>query len=145
MGIGARIKEVLKEQNKTIAWLAKESGVSKNTLYTITKRDNTKVRQDILEKISKTLGVKLEYLLGLDPSDEEITGYVADSIFSLSGYYVYHEGKDLYRIFNNEEGYYFYANQNEIDDILGDIAFYINALLGKLMKNKKIYYEGKNE
>ena len=66
MGIGARIKEILKQKNKTILWLAEKSGVSKNTLYTITKRDNTNIRHENLKKIADALEISVEDLLKPD-------------------------------------------------------------------------------
>ena len=70
MGIGARIKEILKQKNKTILWLAEKSGVSKNTLYTITKRDNTNIRHENLKKIADALGVSVEDLLERDGDND---------------------------------------------------------------------------
>lgn len=70
MGIGARIKEILKQKNKTILWLAEESGVPKNTLYTITKRDNTNIRHENLIKIATALEVSVEDLLEQENNDD---------------------------------------------------------------------------
>ena len=70
MGIGARIKEILKQKNKTILWLAEKSGVSKNTLYTITKRDNTNIRHENLTKIADALEVSVEDLLKHDGDND---------------------------------------------------------------------------
>ena len=70
MGIGARIKEILKQKNKTILWLAEKSGVSKNTLYTITKRDNTNIRHENLKKIADALEVSVEDLLERDGDND---------------------------------------------------------------------------
>ncbi|MGM9916513.1 helix-turn-helix domain-containing protein [Anaerotignum sp.] len=69
MGIGARIKEILKQKNKTILWLAEKSGVPKNTLYTITKRDNTNIRHENLKKIAAALEVSVEDLLEPEESN----------------------------------------------------------------------------
>lgn len=71
MGIGARIKKILKEKNKTIVWLAAESGIPKNTLYTITKRDNTNIRNENIKKIADALGVTTDYLLGIETSNKK--------------------------------------------------------------------------
>ena len=63
MGLGARLKEILKEQNMTIKELSKLSGVSLNTLYSITKRDNNMARFDIVEKIALALNISPEELV----------------------------------------------------------------------------------
>ena len=60
----------LKQKNKTILWLAEKSGVSKNTLYTITKRDNTNIRHENLKKIADALGVSVEDLLERDGDND---------------------------------------------------------------------------
>lgn len=71
MGVGARIKQILKLQGKTIAWLAEESKVSINSLYTITKRDDTTVAYDNLKKIAGALKIDPWVLIEED-KDERI-------------------------------------------------------------------------
>ena len=55
MGTGSKIKAILKEQKKTIKQLSQESGVSLNTLYSITKRDSAAVTAPVLEKVAQAL------------------------------------------------------------------------------------------
>lgn len=64
MGLGTRMKEILNQKQMTIKQLSKESGVSVNTLYSITKRDNNMARYDIIEKIATALDVSIEELTG---------------------------------------------------------------------------------
>lgn len=64
MGLGVRLKEILKNQGLTIKELSKLSGVSINTLYSITKRDNNMARYDIVKKIAKALDISVEELTG---------------------------------------------------------------------------------
>lgn len=64
MGIGARLGRLLEKQGKRPGTLAREAGVSKNTIYSIIKRDNGKVDAEILERISAALGVPVGALLG---------------------------------------------------------------------------------
>lgn len=63
MGVGTKIKAILKEQKKTIKQLAEESGVPLNTLYSITKRDSKVVSEPVLEKISNALGVSKDIFI----------------------------------------------------------------------------------
>lgn len=63
MGVGTKIKAILKEQKKTIKQLAEESGVPLNTLYSITKRDSKVVSEPVLEKISNALGVSTDIFI----------------------------------------------------------------------------------
>lgn len=66
MGIGYNIKEFLKIKGKTIKWLAEETGISVNTLYSITKRDSERINIDSLNKIAKCLEVPAEALADIN-------------------------------------------------------------------------------
>lgn len=89
MGTGKRIKEILKKQHKTIKQLSTESGVSANTLYSITKRDSIDVSFSVLEKVAAALEVDMYEIF----SDEQRELYVhgeANAIIHTpvpSGYY----------------------------------------------------------
>lgn len=73
MGTGSKIKTILKQQKKTIKQLSQESGVSLNTLYSITKRDSSAVTPLILEKVAQALNVSVASLL-----PEQLVQDVAD-------------------------------------------------------------------
>ena len=49
---------------------AEITGISKNTLYAITKRDSVNVRVKTVEKISKALEIPVATLLGCDKNGE---------------------------------------------------------------------------
>lgn len=63
MGMGQVLKQLLNDQDMTIKELSEITGISKNTLYAITKRDSLHVRAETIEKISKALGVPVAKLL----------------------------------------------------------------------------------
>lgn len=63
MGVGAKIKAILKQQKKTIKQLSEESGVSINTLYSITKRDSGAVTYSVLQKVAEALSIPVVELL----------------------------------------------------------------------------------
>lgn len=63
MGVGARIKKLLKQNGMTIKELSKKTEIPINTLYSITKRDEQNVRSDNLKKIASALGVSINDLL----------------------------------------------------------------------------------
>lgn len=67
MGFGIKLKMMLKNHNMTIKELAEITGISINTLYSITKRDSENVRFDIYIKIAEALKIPLEELI-----DEEM-------------------------------------------------------------------------
>ena len=62
MGIGIRIKRILRERKMTIKQLSEESGVSLNTLYSITKRDSTRADPVIIQKVANALMVPVQAL-----------------------------------------------------------------------------------
>ena len=61
MAIGKQLEALLKEKNKKPGTLASEIGISKNTLYSIIRRDNDKVSHETLERIAGALGVPVSY------------------------------------------------------------------------------------
>ncbi len=74
MGTGSKIKAILKEQKKTIKQLSQESGVSLNTLYSITKRDSAAVTAPVLEKVAQALQVPVFSLLPEKQATEALIG-----------------------------------------------------------------------
>ena len=62
MGVGMRIKEVLRKNGMTIKQLAEKTGISVNTLYSITKRDSKKIDKVLLNQIAKALNCDPEWL-----------------------------------------------------------------------------------
>lgn len=79
MGIGSILAKLLAEKGMNPADLAKLTGVKVNTIYSIIKRDNTKVDLDILIRIANVLQVPVEFfhtgkidsgLPSLSPRDE---------------------------------------------------------------------------
>lgn len=70
MGVGLRLKMALREKKMTIKELSVQSGVSLNTLYSITKRDTENVDNIILSRISSTLGLSCAFFMGLAPFED---------------------------------------------------------------------------
>jgi len=63
LGLGSRVKLILSHRNMTIAELAEKTGISKNTLYAMTKRDSEDIKLEHLQKIADVLDVTLDSLL----------------------------------------------------------------------------------
>lgn len=61
MGIGEKLNILLQKRERNINELAITINVSPHTLYSIVKRNNTKVDLDILQKIADELSVTLDY------------------------------------------------------------------------------------
>lgn len=75
MGTGLILKRILREKGMTIKSLAQKSGISANTLYSITKRDSKNVDPILLEKIAEALDCDFWELCGAVkkiPLDENV-------------------------------------------------------------------------
>ena len=62
LGIGTRLKEIIDKKGTNVNQLAKTTDIPPMTIYSIIKRDNTKVDIDIMLKICKALGISVEEL-----------------------------------------------------------------------------------
>ncbi len=71
MGVGLRLKEILRAKSLTIKQLAEVSGVSINTLYSITKRDSERVDDVLIQRIASALGVSVSDLLGQEKQEAQ--------------------------------------------------------------------------
>ena len=60
MGIGSRLKEIIDSKDTNVNQLAKDTNISPMTIYSIIKRDNTKVDIEILLKLCKSLNISVE-------------------------------------------------------------------------------------
>lgn len=60
MGIGKTLSEILSEQNRNPNELAERIGESSSTIYSIIRRDNTKVDISVLARICEELNVDME-------------------------------------------------------------------------------------
>lgn len=65
MSFGSRLSAYLKKRGITVTELAQMTGINRNTLYSIIRRDTLKVDPGILQKIAEALGVSLMELSGL--------------------------------------------------------------------------------
>lgn len=75
MGIGFILDELLKEKNINVNELARKTGISPSTLYSIIRRDNMKVDLDVLIKIARELNVTVDYFYDKSQSRQ---GYYLD-------------------------------------------------------------------
>ena len=87
MGVGIRIKQILRERKMTIKQLSEISGVSVNTLYSITKRDSSRVDPVIMQKIADALLVPIQSLYDDIDWIEENDSYIKDVVNMFSTLY----------------------------------------------------------
>ena len=64
MGVGVRMKAVLRDRKMTIKELAAKAEVPINTLYSITKRDSDQIDEAILQRIASVLNMPPDYFCG---------------------------------------------------------------------------------
>ena len=62
--IGEKLNALLKAKDIKPGTLARETGISKNTIYGIIKRNNKKVDASIMERIADYLDVPVDYFFG---------------------------------------------------------------------------------
>ncbi|MBR0294246.1 MAG: helix-turn-helix transcriptional regulator [Acidaminococcaceae bacterium] len=61
MGIGAKLKDVIKDRNTNVNEVAKRANVMPSVLYSIIKRDSKSVDINVLITVANILGVPVEY------------------------------------------------------------------------------------
>ena len=73
MGAGLRLKEILRQRQMTIKQLSIITGISINTLYSITKRDSSKIDPAILSRIVAALDITEKEFYNFDIQIRPIT------------------------------------------------------------------------
>lgn len=106
MGIGSKIKQVIKEKNMTIKQIAEKTGIPVNTLYSIIKRDSERVRPETVQALADVLGVTPTYLIGYDDGIVNPERYSREELDEIKA-----AAFECYR-----------QSTDELDDV--DIAFY---------------------
>lgn len=76
MGIGSKLNNLLNLRNRTVSDLSSAINVSPQTIYSIIKRDNTKVDLNVLQAIADELNVTLDYF-----SDRPLKSSNSDNTF----------------------------------------------------------------
>lgn len=69
--IGQKLEALLKAKKIKPGTLARDTGISKNTIYGIIKRNNKKVDASIIESIADYLDVPVDYFFGSSVEDEQ--------------------------------------------------------------------------
>ena len=84
--IGNKVKEELKRQGKSVAWLARETEIPATTLRSTFSKDNDNISIETLQSIASALKVPMA---SLTPEFQDAVKFEADYIFhlfSLCGY-----------------------------------------------------------
>ena len=83
-GIGSKLERLLEETNKSVSEVAKATGVPGSTIYSIIRRDNSKVDIDVLQKIADYLGVSLDYFSDVPKTSPGMVYYLDDEAAALA-------------------------------------------------------------
>ena len=61
MGIGDKLQNLIDEPHRNVNDISKATGISASTIYSIIRRNNTKVDLDVLQTLADELCVTLDY------------------------------------------------------------------------------------
>lgn len=145
MGVGLRIKKILREKKLTIKQLAELSGIPLNTLYSITKRDSERVDRIILQKIALSLEVSEDDLIGIKPlpkkgsfgTDALQASFAADIFMRKMGYTLsidYSDSDDdipVCTVEDEREGVTHVVSLSDIQDIEEKLVLYFKFLMSE--------------
>lgn len=71
-----RVDEILKEQDKTAYWLAKQTGIAQNNILKICNGETSTIRFDTIEKICKALNcTPNDIIVSDDPQLQRLLAY----------------------------------------------------------------------
>ena len=68
MGIGDKLQNLIEERHRNVNDISKATGISPSTIYSIIRRNNTKVDLDVLQKLADELCVTLDYFADSKPT-----------------------------------------------------------------------------
>ncbi|MCI8783293.1 MAG: helix-turn-helix transcriptional regulator [Dorea sp.] len=88
MGIGSKLSKLLEKKDTNPNELAKQVGVSPQTIYSIIKRDSKKADIEVLLKIADILGVTVEYFVDdAKPTNSASNTYLSSLDYKLLDQY----------------------------------------------------------
>ena len=106
MGIGSKLTKLMKEQNTNANELAQKADVPAQTIYSLIRRDASKVDIDSLIKIARATGVTAEYFCSDDivPPDTSTASFDKPELVIIEKYRALdkHGKKSVDSIINNE-------------------------------------------
>lgn len=73
MGIGKKIESLLQRENMKVCELAKKTGISSSSIYSMIARDSQKADLSALSKIARTFCVDISYFCDESISNDSIT------------------------------------------------------------------------
>ena len=78
-----KIKQLAREQGRSISYLCKQLGFTSRTYFNDIEKNHREIPLDKLEVIARTLGVTVDYLLDKEKSSAEpVTEHAEDNLWS---------------------------------------------------------------
>lgn len=95
MGIGTNLKNILNSKGMSFKELSEQTGISVNTLYSMTRRDANNLRSENLKKICSVLNIETTDLIPLRKAITRVNpydnSYDTDYILDSNNYVVHSE------------------------------------------------------
>ena len=143
MGVGIRLKNLLKHKGMTARELSEITGISINTIYAILKRDNDSIKPESLLKISNVLNVSPNYILGITEVSKSEKNNVDNKIDLInqwlqgSAYRITVEPiTNIYTLRDSIRNVVVYLDVNEIDKLYSDIKTSCEYTVDKFIYNQ---------
>lgn len=74
--LSLKINKIIEEQNKTMYWLSKQTGIAPHQIAKICKGQTSRIEFDTLEKLCKVLGCSINDLFeSNDPQMSQLLAY----------------------------------------------------------------------
>lgn len=138
MAIGTNIKNICLEKGISLKELSKRSGISVNTIYTLTREDPENARGDTLAPIAKTLNVPVDVLLGRNAIKDWAVELSPTMYNYLNKYFYEYENLDCGVSIKDISGEKYYLTYEEMDDLEKKLQLWIQKFfIRELEKYKK--------
>ena len=153
MKIGEKLEKLIIEKGRNPNELSSATGIPYGTIYSIIKRNNTKIDLDALQALCKELGVTINYFVGCDTDEAQQEALSYDEEQMLGKYHALDDmGKEsVDGVLENEYRRISKVNPLELDDqskrLLEiyrgvndeDKDAFIQDVIGKMLIKKETY------
>lgn len=137
MAIGTNIKNICLEKGISLKELSKMSGISVNTIYTLTREDPTNARGDTLAPLAKALNVSVDVLLGRNPIKEWASEFDSTIYDYLKKYYYDYENLEGGVSIKDISDEKYYLTYEEMDDLEKKLQMLIQKFFIKELEKYK--------
>ena len=137
MAIGTNIKNICLEKGISLKELSKRSGISVNTIYTLTREDPENARGDTLAPLAKALNVSVDVLLGRNAIKEWAYEFNSMLYDCLKKYYYDYENLECGVSIKDISDEKYYLTYEEMDDLEKKLQVLIQKFFIKELEKYK--------